>query len=203
MEKVNSTENNSKEDTNEQPSGCSADKGTMKEQNKSPLQNYEVRLPANSTSSQGGKIRPIKHSTRYIRNEALHPAGFNHDNRIEMYSMQQSLHRDNKERQCNAENNVLDESLDVDLGKRCMIYMSGLKCHKGDYCEKLHRFPREDKIVCKHINGEGCSRPVSECWFWHPGNKVKYVPDENAPVLVPSMGDTMKYIRNNLLKKSK
>ena len=136
--------------------------------------------------------------TRYIRNETIHPAAFDEDNINEIISSQQ-LFRNNA-RKYDSEHSELDQTIDIDINRRCTVYMSGLKCHKGDYCDKIHRYPREDKVLCKYINGKGCTRPAYDCWFWHPGDTVKYVPDEDAPLLVQSMGDIMKYIKKELTK---
>ena len=90
----------------------------------------------------------------------------------------------------------IDHTVDVDKGQlfRCVAYMKGLKCHKGEWCELTHRFPREDQVVCKDFIENDCARP--DCWYWHPGNKVKkFVPDPNAPLLVQSVAEAMRYFR--------
>ena len=44
------------------------------------------------------------------------------------------------------------------------------KCHNGDYCGKIHRYPKEDKIPCRNIKRVyGCKRTADDCWFWHMG----------------------------------
>ena len=90
----------------------------------------------------------------------------------------------------------IDYTADMDQGSkfRCETYMRGLKCHKGDWCKMTHRLPREDFVVCKDFIENGCSRP--DCWYFHPGNRVKkFVPDPNAPLLVQSVAEAMRYFR--------
>ena len=90
----------------------------------------------------------------------------------------------------NSEYDGIDYTADMDLNGRCEIYMSGFKCHKGDWCKKTHRLPREDNVVCKAFLENGCSGP--DCWYLHPGNRVrKFIPDPKAPPLVQSMAEVM------------
>ena len=92
----------------------------------------------------------------------------------------------------------------TDMLSRCRVYMSGFKCQKGDYCDKLHRFPREDKVLCKdHKDGE-CQRDASDCWFYHPGTRVaKSESNTERPSLFQPTGHLMKILRDREAKKSK
>ncbi|CAL4236905.1 unnamed protein product, partial [Meganyctiphanes norvegica] len=148
--------------------------------------------------------------TKYIRNESMkyvfnnkdsiiiiNPTTFSDDGK----DKQHSIHRTCGVEHENPEYSELDETVDMDIALRCAVYMSGFKCHKGDYCDKLHRFPREDRVMCKYHIAEGCERTASDCWFWHPGEMFdKFVPDDDAPMIVQSMGDIMSYIKNELSK---
>ena len=88
---------------------------------------------------------------------------------------------------------------DQDFGNRCKDYLNGYKCHKGDYCGKIHKFPKEDYVLCKD-NVEGyCPRTPLTCWFWHSEESVKFIPDENAPPIVQSVGDLIKYLKKELV----
>merc|ERR1711970_1208785 len=88
------------------------------------------------------------------------------------------------------EYNELDETADME--RRCKIYMKGYRCHKGDYCERLHRLPREDRVLCKYFKEGQCRREADNCWFFHPHIKVnKFKPDDDAPLLVQAVGHTM------------
>ena len=96
------------------------------------------------------------------------------------------------------ENLGVDETVDVDKGMRCMAYMSSFKCHKGDYCNKIHRFPKEDGVVCWDNKYEKCLRSTSDCWFSHTGKKVKApLPENDAPYLVQPMGHLVAYLRSS------
>ena len=98
-----------------------------------------------------------------------------------------------------------EETIDSDFNLRCKDYLMGYKCHKGSFCNKMHKLPREDKILCKYwnIKGSGCPRKPQECWFWHPNEHFEYVPDINAPVIVQSMAETLKYISRKLKNKAR
>ena len=136
-------------------------------------------------------------TNKYFRDESLHPSAFEGENAGEIYSSQQHCQINNNAEQDESDISKTKDNQEV---RRCTIYMSGLKCHKGDYCEKSHRFPREDKVLCEYFDGEGCDRPASECWYWHPGTSIKYVPDDNAPLIVQSMGGIMKYLKEKTVK---
>ena len=84
----------------------------------------------------------------------------------------------------------------TDTLPRCVAYMSGYKCHKGEYCDRYHRFPREDKVVCKDFKEGGCQRPASECWYHHPREVVaNWESESERHFLVQPMGDLIKYLR--------
>ena len=51
-----------------------------------------------------------------------------------------------------------DDTIDVTTTRRCKVYMAGYWCHKGDWCDRLHRFPKEDGVVCKHFKRNECTR---------------------------------------------
>ena len=89
-----------------------------------------------------------------------------------------------------------DDTIDVTTTRRCKVYMAGYWCHKGDWCDRLHRFPKEDGVVCKHFKRNECTRDSRSCWYLHPGKKVEIpAPSDNAQVLVQSVGDVLKYLR--------
>ena len=101
------------------------------------------------------------------------------------------------------ENPGVDETVDVDKGRRCMAYMSSFKCHKGDYCNKIHRFPKEDGVVCWYNKYEKCPRSTSNCWFSHTGKRVKTsVPDDDPPCLVQPIGHLMASLKRKLTNDS-
>ena len=109
----------------------------------------------------------------------------------DLFSTLQPLHIDSEERQYQSEYSELDKRIDKDLEGRCVVYMSGLKCDIDENCGKEHRYPREDKVICKYNKGEVCSEHASDCWFWHP--------DDDTTILVQSIGDIMMYLRNQLV----
>ena len=88
---------------------------------------------------------------------------------------------------------------DEDFGERCKTYMKGLRCYKGEYCEKIHKFPREDHIVCQDISSGYCPRTASDCWFLHPEERINFIPDENAPFSVQPMGELVRYLNKELV----
>ena len=101
------------------------------------------------------------------------------------------------------ENLGVDETIDVDKHMRCMAYMSSFKCHKGDYCNKIHRFPKEDGVVCWDNKYEKCLRSTSDCWFSHTGKRVKTsVPDDDPPCLVQPIGHLMASLKRKLTNDS-
>lgn len=121
--------------------------------------------------------------SRYIRDES---SNCNHDNETIR-----------KIEQPNPKCCEFDDSIDPHIFLRCPVFMTGSTCHKGDYCERIHRLPKEDSVVCKYFKGDGCQRSASNCWFWHPGVKYDtFTPAVDAPRIVQSVGDLMKYIRN-------
>ena len=63
----------------------------------------------------------------------------------------------------------IDET--VDMEKRCLTYMLGYKCHKGEFCDAVHRLPREDKVLCKFFKEGKCNRG-SQCWYFHPFQSI-------------------------------
>ena len=163
-------------------------------QQSNPLvKNMTEPAPSTINMTRVGK----EQTNKYFRDESLHPSAFEGENAGEIYSSQQHCQINNNAEQDESDISKTKDNQEV---RRCTIYMSGLKCHKGDYCEKSHRFPREDKVLCEYFDGEGCDRPASECWYWHPGTSIKYVPDDNAPVIVQSMGGIMKYLKEEIGK---
>ena len=94
--------------------------------------------------------------------------------------------------------------VDVDKHMRCMVYMSSYKCHKGEYCNKIHRFPKEDGVVCRDNKYTKCLRSTTDCWFSHTGKRVKTsVPhDYDAPCLVQPMGHLMASLKRKLTNDS-
>ena len=53
--------------------------------------------------------------------------------------------------------------------------------------------------MCKYYKEGCCPRPAFVCWFWHPEQSVKFIPDNDAPLLVQSMIDVIKYVRKELV----
>ena len=89
----------------------------------------------------------------------------------------------------------IDETIDME--KRCLTFMQGYRCHKGDFCDRVHRLPREDKFLCRLFKEGKCNREASHCWYSHPFKKVnKFETEEDAPLLVPGVGHIMSYLRN-------
>ena len=95
----------------------------------------------------------------------------------------------------------IDETIDME--KRCLTFMQGYRCHKGDFCDRVHRLPREDKVLCRLFKEGKCNREASHCWYFHPFKKVnKFEIEEDAPLLVPGVGHIMSYLRNKGTKPS-
>ena len=100
----------------------------------------------------------------------------------------------------NFENNDIGETIDME--NRCLIYMQGYRCHKGDYCDRIH-LTREDRVLCRLFKEGRCNREASHCWYFHPFKKVnKFEIEEDAPLLVPGVGHIMSYLRNKGTKPS-
>ena len=96
------------------------------------------------------------------------------------------------------ENLDADETVDVDMYLRCKVYMSSFKCHKGEFCNKIHRYPKEDGILCRNFKDNKCTRSASDCWFSHKGEKVKApLPENDAPYLVQPMGHLVAHLRSS------
>ena len=91
--------------------------------------------------------------------------------------------------------NMEYSEFDEESGNRCQFFLRGYKCHKTDFCEKIHKLPREDFVLCKDISKGFCKRTASDCWYWHPEETVESLDDKNAPFLVQPMGDLIKYLR--------
>ena len=88
----------------------------------------------------------------------------------------------------------------VDTTPRCRAHLLGQKCFKGDFCNKSHSYPKEDKILCKYYREKRCSRTASDCWFYHPKQSVtKPIPEEDRYLLVQPMG----HLIRDLLSKKK
>ena len=88
----------------------------------------------------------------------------------------------------------------VDTTPRCRAHLLGQKCFKGEYCNKSHSYPKEDKILCKYYREKRCSRTASDCWFYHPKQLVtKPIPEEDRYLLVQPMG----HLIRDLLSKKK
>ena len=77
----------------------------------------------------------------------------------------------------------------TDMIPRCRAYLDRNKCHKGDYCNKSHCYPREDKVLCRG------RRTLSDCWFYHPGEEVVTLPDSERLPIVQTMGSLMAELR--------
>ena len=86
-----------------------------------------------------------------------------------------------------------DLSCDILYHRRCQIYEDGKKCHNGDYCGKINRYPKEDKIPCRNIKRVyGCKRTADDCWFWHMGYTAQ---DELNFAKEQSVGTLIKRLR--------
>ena len=90
-----------------------------------------------------------------------------------------------------------DDTIDVEEGNRCKTFMRGIyKCIKGDYCDKLHRYPKEDNIMCRNFKEGCCQRTIEDCWFQHrPWQSNKRKKEEADYYLIEPMGHTMKRLR--------
>ncbi|CAL4066551.1 unnamed protein product [Meganyctiphanes norvegica] len=81
----------------------------------------------------------------------------------------------------------------------CQTFLSGYKCLKGDYCDKLHEYPRENGIVCRDFISGHCDRRTDECWFQHPGQEVKEKePNDEAPYVIQPIGELMQYLKKEV-----
>ena len=128
--------------------------------------------------------------TRYIRHETSHHNSSDANDDDSEYNEIHYL-----------EYNDIDETIDME--NRCIIYMKGYKCHKGDYCERLHWLPREDRVLCRFFKEGRCHREASHCWYFHPHKKVdKFKIEDDAPLLVPGVGHIMSYLRKKDTKPS-
>ena len=88
----------------------------------------------------------------------------------------------------------------IDTTPRCRAHLLGQKCFKGEFCERTHSYPREDKILCKYYRENRCSRTASDCWFYHPRQPaIKPIPEKDRYLLVQPMGHLMR----DLLSKRK
>ena len=91
----------------------------------------------------------------------------------------------------------IDDTVDPDMYRRCLAFMKGLRCHKGEYCNNIHRLPKEDGVVCADFKAGCCSRPASLCWFRHLGvHSETFVTPSDAPCLVQPVAGLVQYLRN-------
>ena len=83
---------------------------------------------------------------------------------------------------------------------RCKDFMHGYVCNSGDFCKKLHRWPRDDGIICEHFLKGTCRRQTNECWFVHPHTSEKcdkpYITPPEAPRIVQPLAELFKYLRS-------
>ena len=115
-----------------------------------------------------GTTTRIDDGTTYIRDESLN---FNYH----VATQHKRINNEKSKTDQIDDNNIgYDDTIDVTTTRRCQVYMTGYRCHKGDYCDKLHRFPKEDGVVCKYFKGKGCTRDAKSCWFLHPGKKSRH-----------------------------
>ena len=199
---INDTKKENKEEKNVEhmEPRCSKDKGVDKKKIKSPLDKGKpITAIITTKNNQRRKADKQNQMSRYSRNESLYFSSYR-QNKYEKNTAKKLSKIQSKEKQYNAEYTDVDETVDIHFARRCKEYMYGFRCHRGDCCDKMHKFPREDKILCKYFKTGECSRGATECWFWHPGKTVKYVTPNDAPLLVEPMGYTLKYLRNKLAK---
>ena len=88
----------------------------------------------------------------------------------------------------------IDDTVDLQRN-RCLDFMKGLRCQGGDCCNKIHRLPKEDGVVCIDFRAGKCSRPASLCWFKHPGEHSEpFAMPSDAPFAVQPMAEVLQYL---------
>ena len=85
---------------------------------------------------------------------------------------------------------------EIPLKAHCQSYLHGNKCHKGDWCNKMHQFPRVSGLKCEDFQRGECDRLAEDCWFYHDRVVVEETcEDEHRHTTVSSMGATIKHLR--------
>ena len=95
------------------------------------------------------------------------------------------------------------DMIDPVFNRRCYYFMRGFACDKGDYCDRIHKLPRDDNIICRDFAEDACERTAKNCWFRHPNKRYKrYTTPQNAPKLVQPMAEVFKMLKQNPKKYS-
>ena len=150
--------------------------------------------PIQPCSSKGSNVKYIRDesSDSRFRNESLMPHKHNPSlcDEVEIYH---NASKNNSE-PSDSQDWGIDDTVDLH-GARCMYFMKGLRCHKGDCCDKLHRFPKEDGVMCIDFKAGICSRPASLCWFRHPGeHSEQFTTPVDAQYAVQPVAELLKYL---------
>ena len=90
-----------------------------------------------------------------------------------------------------------DDTIDNDFDRRCKTFLRGEhRCFFGEFCNKFHRYPKEDGVMCRLFKVGKCNRDQEECWFQHsefqsrPKKKT-----QDLPFNVQPLGELMKELR--------
>ena len=129
--------------------------------------------------------------------------GVNHLNRShhEISHSKDSYHLSNMESNMSSINS--EELLEcTDMTARCRTYLNGYLCQNGDYCSKSHSYPRDDKVLCRDFKYGMCNRTASKCWYFHPGQVVNNLPDNERLPIVQAMGSLIAELRSKMNTRS-
>ena len=93
-----------------------------------------------------------------------------------------------------------DCTVDMEETRRCTTYLNGLYCTG---CQKLHRYPWEDGVVCRNIRKGRC-KYKGKCWFSHPRQvKVRPVPAQKDHYIIQPTATVMQLLLRRYANTSK